>query len=634
VIKKSVVQQNKSFKFKVAIEFAYGQQKLNITRTDGWSVLDFIILREIANSSSLSTLENLSEISRLPKQIIIQIIIPLLRMGWIELDRSQNPTCVVITKNGLVAADRNELPPVLSSYSSNREYLIDPIGGKIVGLLRYKNIGIYNYLRIQELKAAGENLVVLKIDNPHSFINEDSLLKEITYSHEVATIIDRFDSSPVDKRFVIFNVSSDDGKESIDRYYNKYNEWFDAATFDFIEKELKSLINDYKNDSKKTNLVDSLDNVKLDSQDRIPASFSICDDDFDLVLGGGDHRKLFKDLISHAESYLIIQTTYIGGLWALDSLIDDLRGAADRKVRVTILWGKDDEEFNNTSEYKDTLDYFNKELNSSQAKYIHLQEQCGSHAKFIISDHAKLGNVVVIGSCNWLYSSFDRFEASVLFKKNEIVKYFLALASRISAGKSGIHDATSNYISNLIYDIDADKKIESSLKTTYVEIVLKDQHYRYIQKAKNEALKRVLVLSDKISDVANRPILNALEECKANNKRAFYSTFDTKVISKDSVNSMEKASLEKNIKLLRHNWNRLKTNHSKVLAWDDNDLVISSLNWLSSNASISNCNHELIHEIGVYLHSPKIAKRFIAFFEDRENHDQIKKDSKKDQENS
>ena len=86
---------------------------------------------------------------------------------------------------------------------------------------------------------------------------------------------------------------------------------------------------------------------------------------------------------------------------------------------------------------------------------------------------------------------------------------------------------------------------------------------------------------------------------------------------------MEKAAQVKGIKLLRHNWNKLKTNHSKVLAWDDNDLVISSLNWLSSNASVSNHNHELLHEIGIYLHSPKIAKRFITFFEDKNNHEQM-----------
>lgn len=117
-------------------------------------------------------------------------------MGWIELDRSKNPTCVAITNIGLVAADRNDLPPVVSSYAATREYLIDPIVGKVIGLLRHKNIGTYNYLKVQELKAAGENLAILQIDNPHSFVNEDSLLKEITYSHEVATIVDRLETSP------------------------------------------------------------------------------------------------------------------------------------------------------------------------------------------------------------------------------------------------------------------------------------------------------------------------------------------------------------------------------------------------------------------------------------------------------
>ena len=260
----------------------------------------------------------------------------------------------------------------------------------------------------------------------------------------------------------------------------------------------------------------------MSSQDRLPTSFSICDNDFDLVLGGSYHRNIFKDLINNAESYLIIQTTYIGGLWALDYFIDDLKNAADKHVRITILWGKDNEEFTDTDEYQNVLNYFSKNLSPSQARYIHLQEQCGSHAKFIISDHAKFGNLVIIGSCNWLYSKFDRFEASVLFKNNEIVKYFLALASNISTGKSGVHDTTSKYIADLNFDIDINRQTNPSLITTHVEIVLKDQHYSYIQKAKNEAQKKVLILSDKISDVANRPIINALEECKANSKRVMW----------------------------------------------------------------------------------------------------------------
>lgn len=608
----------KNTKFKVAIEFAYGQQKLNVTRTDGWSVLDFIILREIAKRQTLYSIEYLSEISQLPKQIILQIIIPFLRMGWVELDRTQNPICLAITSAGLVASDKNELPPVFASYIANREYLIDPIVGKVIGLLRFKNIATYNYLRIQELKASEDNFVILQIVNPHFFVDEDSLLKEITYSHEVANILERLEVYPTEKRFVIFNVSIVNKKVIVDRFYNKYNEWFNAEIFDHIENNVNSLI--VNDNFKKINLINELNKLNVSPKDRNPASFSIGANEVDLVLGGPFNKEKFKDLINNAESYLIIQTTYIGGEWALDDYIDDLKNAADRQVIITILWGKDNEGFTQTGEYQKVLDYFKTKFNPSQAKFVKLQEQCGSHAKFIISDHSVLGDVVLVGSCNWLFSKFERFEASVLFKNSHIVKYFLSLASDISTGKSGIYHSTSNYIANLISTIPINKHEKHSSQNILVQVLMKDQHYFYIQRAKNEARDKVLVLSDKISDVAHRPIINALEECQAKTKRIFYSDFDKDRISNESVRAMEQAASEKGIKLLRHNWNRIKTNHSKVLAWDDNDLVISSLNWLSSNASVANHKHELLHEIGIYLNSPNIAKQFITFFDNKDNH--------------
>jgi cardiolipin synthase len=43
--------------------------------------------------------------------------------------------------------------------------------------------------------------------------------------------------------------------------------------------------------------------------------------------------------------------------------------------------------------------------------------------------------------------------------------------------------------------------------------------------------------------------------------------------------------------------------HAKVLMWDDNDVVVTSLNWLSADTSVSN----LRQEIGVAVRSPRIA---------------------------
>jgi len=55
-----------------------------------------------------------------------------------------------------------------------------------------------------------------------------------------------------------------------------------------------------------------------------------------------------------------------------------------------------------------------------------------------------------------------------------------------------------------------------------------------------------------------------------------------------------------------------KKHHAKVLAWDNNDVLITSLNWLSSNASIN--YGEEYHEVGVHIHGYDVATQFVDKF--------------------
>ena len=52
--------------------------------------------------------------------------------------------------------------------------------------------------------------------------------------------------------------------------------------------------------------------------------------------------------------------------------------------------------------------------------------------------------------------------------------------------------------------------------------------------------------------------------------------------------------------------------HAKVLAWDNNDLLITSLNWLSASAPDNLV--EIYHEVGVYVRGWDVAKDFIKVF--------------------
>jgi hypothetical protein len=50
--------------------------------------------------------------------------------------------------------------------------------------------------------------------------------------------------------------------------------------------------------------------------------------------------------------------------------------------------------------------------------------------------------------------------------------------------------------------------------------------------------------------------------------------------------------------------------HSKVLGWDDSDIAISSLNWLSADPS----NALPYREIGIHVNAPRIAENFFTRF--------------------
>ncbi|MDC5040451.1 hypothetical protein OHW26_17420, partial [Acinetobacter baumannii] len=47
--------------------------------------------------------------------------------------------------------------------------------------------------------------------------------------------------------------------------------------------------------------------------------------------------------------------------------------------------------------------------------------------------------------------------------------------------------------------------------------------------------------------------------------------------------------------------------HAKILAWDDNDVLISSLNWLSASSLV-----DPLREIGIYINDSNIVDKVIT----------------------
>ena len=87
------------------------------------------------------------------------------------------------------------------------------------------------------------------------------------------------------------------------------------------------------------------------------------------------------------------------------------------------MWGKD-QMIEDDSNFDAIKEYFEKIENDYYGLFYLHKIQTGSHAKFIIFDTQESDCISIIGSCNWFYTNFDRYEGSVLIKDNDFAKSY------------------------------------------------------------------------------------------------------------------------------------------------------------------------------------------------------------------
>ena len=109
--------------------------------------------------------------------------------------------------------------------------------------------------------------------------------------------------------------------------------------------------------------------------------------------------------------------------------------------------------------------------------------------------------------------------------------------------------------------------------------------------------------------------MGRIKAFKSTKIKAWY-TSDSEQLTHDQIQRFSQTlKNEVNEKInLKHDTSR-KRNHSKILAWDKNHIVITSLNWLSANSLSTQANDfDNNHEIGVYINHPKIEQEFVQHF--------------------
>lgn len=121
-------KSNLNRKIFVKVPFAFGAYRFKILRSQPWGAVDLMILQALMDGPSSS--HTLASRSGLPRQLIVEILIPLMRAGWVEISNSDSEFRFLITDRGRAVSGGDELPANQEPLSHFRSFLVDPITGQ------------------------------------------------------------------------------------------------------------------------------------------------------------------------------------------------------------------------------------------------------------------------------------------------------------------------------------------------------------------------------------------------------------------------------------------------------------------------------------------------------------------------
>ena len=114
---------------KVAIPVFRGKRKFFLDKGRPWSVVEHLILAALSETPRSAA--EVSKEGRLPHRLVIEVIIRLMRAGWVELSETSKGSNFRATPAGRNAAGLDELPSAPKRMSRWMNFVIDRISGKV-----------------------------------------------------------------------------------------------------------------------------------------------------------------------------------------------------------------------------------------------------------------------------------------------------------------------------------------------------------------------------------------------------------------------------------------------------------------------------------------------------------------------
>lgn len=576
---------------RVAIPLVKGKRRFFLAKGRPWSLVEHVFLAALDAKSR--TVDELAAAGNVPRRLVLEALIRLMRAGWVDLLEEPKGVVFSISRAGRNVVDDAELPQVTKTMSRWMNFVIDRLTGT---LYRSRELPFFEKHVVQE-RAERERLVWLRPRDIDTFDDTTGVLAALFDPDEKFMGIDPSGEKMVE-RWAVVTVRHG----HVDGLPRR------------APKELVELVKKAAKDAPPIPVGPTSPQVDPGKPtafvDReVPAEIDCVFKHSDLVLGAKAHEETLLDAIKRARQRVIIHSTFISQA-AFAAVRPHLHDAVKRGAIVDILWGEDDDKTDVVGTLQ-AVDQIREQVQADglQGSFRVHRFSTRSHAKILCSDDGKGRLSAIVGSCNWLSSGFHSYEASARFGDGRVVGAILEQIADLTRGLDRHWTELTSEMAQLAAEVRGQRPPTGAKAKVW--IVLGPQHAQFVRLARNSASKRMFVTSHRLG-AATRvavivPAVAAVRRRGTIDVNIYYGT-QTAPVNTAKAAQLTYDARQEGVLLRPVLEPRL---HAKMLAWDDDNLLVTSQNWLSADPSDSS----LRREIGVMIQASGVARLAIEDFE-------------------
>ena len=561
--------------------------KVGIDRARPWSVADELLLWAVHREPM--TMAALASASSLPRQLVVASLARMMRFRLVEVSIAKDGDAVVGASEygSRIVSSGEALPYFPKRHSRRVSFTIERATGQ---LFQTRDVRLISPTKLEVERKNGVDVRVVSVEGSPLMGHDANFarLAEVAargWDEQVASIDGRT-ASLRDDEFMAVRILDgvprglpEGAAESLRGIVGE------AAAVPLREASLSVKFAGPKGEA-----------------DAAPRAISCTFDPADLVVGGSAHRDCLVKLLELADCRVIIHSTFLDER-RFDDLLGPIRQACQRGVTVDILWGAaldEETETRHGAAAAAIMKRVREERDLHERVQVHMRST-GSHSKIVLVDTADGDWVATVGSCNWLSSPFRAVELSVVLREPAAVAE-VARALERAVGRRGLSDTVATELALIARDESARPAPGGAAQVT---IVVDDAHDSVMRTASGTARKRLVVGSHRLGSTA-RPGAILPSELAAR------SGVDTVVLyTRPSGPLKNRDARALAAEAGDHGVQLLPTSiplHGKFVAWDDDDVVVTSLNWASAAAAPDFPGAE----IGVHVHASGLAATLLT----------------------